>query len=68
MNVRKQVMSATLPECKIAFLNRLAVRNKISRAAALEMLLDLIDLYFTEEQLDIEASAYASTDGRRKGD
>jgi hypothetical protein len=64
--MRKVNVSYTLPDCKAVYINKLAEQTGKSRSQVLEALIDTLQLYFTNEQLDMEILGHESTDYRAK--
>lgn len=56
----------TLPEPVVSYLDRLAEINHTNRSRTVEILTDMIQEYFTEEQLKLEFQYRAGTDNRTK--
>lgn len=66
MSITKKTVSHRLPECKVAYIKSIAERTGKKNSHVLEALLDTLELYFTDEQIDMEVLAHEHTDYRKK--
>ena len=64
----KKKMSVKLTEEDIALVERLASTTGLPKSTVIELVLDIVKTYFTEDQLRTEASMFQPADGRRNGD
>lgn len=63
--MRKNPVSMTLKPASISFLTRVAEINHLSRSQAADLMFDMVQDYFSDEQLQAEARARKTTDYRR---
>lgn len=64
--MRKIVTSMALRKSSCDFINRVAEINHISRSQATELLSDMVQDYFSDEQIRMEHEVRGVFDGRRK--
>lgn len=65
--MRKKVMCLTIGESIIDYIGRMANLTGLSKSSTVEMLANIIDTYFSEEDIIREAKYNAPKDGRKKG-
>lgn len=64
--MRKQITSVTLSPPTLEFVDHIAEINSVSRSKAMELLIDLVQDYFTEKQIAMEYEMRGVLDGRAK--